>query len=78
MGITANIRAGLFCADCVNCKLIVWQSEDNDALDNLIKRKGFMNKYGEDIFYLVRCGWTKDTVFQPADMINCEGKKCHD
>lgn len=39
MGITADIRANLFCADCVNCKLIVWQSDDNDALDD-IKKKG--------------------------------------
>lgn len=74
MGITADIRENLFCADCVNCKLIVWQSDDNDALDDIKKKRGFMSKHGKDVFYLVRCNWTKDTVFQPADMINCEGK----
>lgn len=74
MGVAADIRQNLFCADCVNCKLIIWQSDDNEALDDLKRKRAFMSKHRNDIFYIVRCSWTKDTVFQPADMINCEGK----
>lgn len=74
MGVAADIRQNLFCADCVNCKLIIWQSDDNEALDDLKRKRGFMSKHRNDIFYIVRCSWTKDTVFQPADLVNCEGK----
>lgn len=76
MGLTADIREKLYCADCKNCKLMVWQNDDDDKLDDLAKNRGYIIK-DKDLkaFYMVRCQWTKDTVFQPQTLVKCEGKQ---
>jgi len=73
MGVTSELRARLYCADCRNCKLQVW--EEDDKLDDLTKRGYVVQDKPSKAFYLVRCSWTKDTVFQPHKLIKCEGKQ---
>ncbi len=73
MGVTADIRTTLYCADCRNCKLQVW--ENDDKLDELTKRGYIVQDKQSKAFYLVRCTWTKDTVFQPQRLIKCEGRQ---
>ena len=66
------------CADCKNCKLMVWQNDDNedDKLDDLAKNRGYIIKDKPlKAYYMVRCQWTKDTVFQPHKLVKCEGKQ---
>ena len=73
MGVTAEIREKLYCAGCRNCKLQVW--EEDDKLDDLTKRGYIVQDKPSKAFYLVRCSWTKDTVFQPQKLIKCEGRQ---
>lgn len=57
---------------------MVWQNDDNedDKLDDLAKNRGYIIKDKPlKAFYMVRCGWTKDTVFQPHELVKCEGKQ---
>lgn len=78
MGLTADIREKLYCSDCKNCKLMVWQNDDDedDKLDDLAKNRGYIIKDKSlKAFYMVRCQWTKDTVFQPHKLVKCEGKQ---
>lgn len=79
MGIPSEIRKGLLCGDCINCKMQVWDSVSK--LDDLAKRgyliefKTIVGDVEKEMFYLVRCGWTKDNVLQPHKMISCDGKR---
>lgn len=78
MSLTADIRQKLYCSDCKNCKLMVWESKnvEDDKLDDLSKKRGYIIKDKSlKAFYMVRCGWTKDTVFQPHELVKCEGKQ---
>jgi hypothetical protein len=78
MALTAEIREKLYCSDCKNCKLMVWQNDDeeDDKLDDLSRKRGYIIKdRALKAFYMVRCGWTKDTVFQPHQLVKCEGKQ---
>lgn len=78
MSLTADIRQKLYCSGCKNCKLMVWESKnvEDDKLDDLSKKRGYIIKDKSlKAFYMVRCGWTKDTVFQPHELVKCEGKQ---
>ena len=57
---------------------MVWQNDDNedDKLDDLAKNRGYIIKDKPlRAYYMVRCQWTKDTVFQPHKLVKCEGKQ---
>ena len=78
MSAVTDIKAKLYCSDCKNCKLMVWQNDDNedDKLDDLAKNRGYIIKDKPlRAYYMVRCQWTKDTVFQPHKLVKCEGKQ---
>ena len=79
MALTADIRKKIVvCADCKNCKLMVWQSDndEDDKLDDLSRKRGYIIKDKSlKAFYMVRCSWTKYTVFQTHELVKCEGKQ---
>ena len=77
MGVTSDIRKELtVCADCVNCKLVVWSSDEEtdkvaDRSDIATYRADNDNKY----YYAVHCSWLKQKIFSAQKIVKCEGKK---
>lgn len=77
MGITADIRSSLdVCSDCINCKLVVWSSDDDtdkvaDERSDVGTYRGSSGKY----HYAVHCGWLKQKMPVAAQLVKCEGKK---
>lgn len=59
------------CADCINCKLIVWDAE--------AQFKGATSKYtiklgnGKFPHLMVRCNWLKTAIEQPDKLHVCDG-----
>lgn len=76
MGVAADIRENLsVCSDCINCKLIVWANDDDtdriaDRSDISTYRDGT-----EKHHYALHCGWLKQKMHAPEQIIKCEGKK---
>lgn len=71
----SDIRQKLYCADCKNCKLQVW--DESTKLDKLTNR-GYMTELRTDggtVFFLVRCMWLKDNVIEPLKLRKCEGRQ---
>ena len=76
MSVAKEIREQLsVCADCINCKLIVWKSSD-DA-DKVADRTDFETYRTDDgkYHFAVHCGWLKQKMQAPTQIIKCEGKK---
>lgn len=72
---TQQIRENLYCSDCKNCKLMVW--ETSSKMDKMTN-KAYMTEHDETgTVFMVRCGWTKDNVFEPLKLLNCEGKQSY-
>lgn len=77
MGVAADIRKKLtVCADCVNCKLVVWPSDDEtdiiaDRTDISTYRADNNDKY----HYAVHCSWLKQKMPAAQKLIKCEGKQ---
>lgn len=73
---TQQIRAKLTeCGDCVNCKLIVWNTQTD-------RKKLRMNEHieGQDYdtyHFRVQCNWLKGAVPSPLTVLKCEGKRSH-
>lgn len=76
MGVTADIREELtVCADCINCKLVVWSSDDDT--DKVADRSDIATYRvdNEKYHYAVHCGWLKQKMPSAQKIIKCEGKK---
>ncbi len=78
MGITANIRKELtICNDCINCKLVVWSSDDDT--DQVAERSDIAtyrdDENDEKYHYAVHCSWLKQKMPSAQKLIKCEGKK---
>lgn len=69
------IREDLFCGDCINCKLMVWNKNRELSGQNksYLATKEKLDE-GNDKMYLVRCTWLKDNVLSPKHLTSCEGK----
>lgn len=76
MGVTADIRKELTeCSECLNCKLVVWSSDDDtdkvaDRSDIATYRTG-----DEKYYYAVHCSWLKQKMPSAQKIVKCEGKK---
>lgn len=76
MGVTADIRKELtVCHDCVNCKLVVWLSDDDS--DKIADRSDISTYRinDEKYHYAVHCGWLKKKMPVAEKILKCEGKK---
>lgn len=73
MGVGANIRENLYCADCKNCRLLVWGK--STALDKMTNRGYLVEREDLEKFFLVRCLWLKENVINPQTLEKCEGKQ---
>lgn len=76
MGVAAEIRSELsVCHDCINCKLVVWRSDDDT--DKVADRSD-ISTYRSDndkYHYALHCGWLKQKMHAPTAIEKCEGKK---
>lgn len=70
---TQQIRDDLYCADCKNCKLIVWNGASKE-MKAMTDRPYITEHPSTGTIFMVRCGWTKDNVFEPLSLLKCEGK----
>lgn len=78
MSVTADIRKGLaICNNCINCKLVVWSSDDDS--DQVAERNDiatYLNTENDEKYhYAVHCGWLKQKMPVAQKLIKCEGKK---
>jgi hypothetical protein len=76
MGVTANIRKELsVCNDCINCKLVVWSSDDDT--DVIADRTDIATYRTDDekYHYAVHCNWLKQKMPAAQNIVKCEGKK---
>ena len=79
MSVNKRIRARLkVCGDCVNCKLLIWESKKDIEVNKYMTSAGRNDGLeGEDDnnYFMVRCFWLKNTVSYPFALSACEGKK---
>lgn len=76
MGVASDIRSSLdICSNCVNCKLIVWSS--NEETDKIADRSdiGTYRESDQKYHYAVHCSWLKQKIPSAEKIIKCEGKK---
>lgn len=76
MGIAADIRKNLpVCHDCINCKLVVWSSDDDT--DKIADRADIATYRtdNEKYHYAMHCNWLKQKMPSAQKLIKCEGKK---
>lgn len=76
MGIAKQIRESLtVCADCINCKLVVWEAtDDTDKVADRTDISTFRAD-GEKHHYALHCSWLKQKMQSPEAIVKCEGKK---
>lgn len=83
MKIKQKIRARLnTCGDCINCKLVVWQSNkgigiETDKYMTAAGRNDGLDSEEDGYFFIVRCAWLKNAVIYPLCLDSCEGKKSY-
>lgn len=79
MGLKQRIREKLaVCGDCINCKLVTWESKKGIEADKYMTFAGRNDGLeGEDdnSYFIVRCSWLKNAVSYPLALTGCEGKK---
>lgn len=58
---------------------MVWR--DNNNINEAFGKRPYLTKFkdseGGTYYYLVRCMWTKDNVFEPTLLMKCEGRQSH-
>ena len=73
MSAVSDIKQELYCADCKNCRLLVW--DKSSKLEKMTNRGYIVENEDLEKFYLVRCLWLKDNVIAPEKLEKCEGKQ---
>ena len=73
MSVVTDIKQNLYCSDCKNCKLQIW---DSSSVIEKLENRGYLIEHSEsNSHYLVRCMWLKENVLQPHKLTKCEGKQ---
>lgn len=70
-----KIRSTLFCENCKNCKLVIWN--ENSQMKRL-EKSGYNESAETKSIYIMRCGWLKQNMINPDKITHCEGKQLHD
>lgn len=70
---TQQIREDLYCSDCKNCKLIVWNGSSKE-MKAMTDRPYIAEHPSSGTIFMVRCGWTKDNVFEPLHLLETEDR----
>lgn len=73
MSAVTDVKAKLYCNDCKNCKMLVWDS--SSGMEKLENRGYVIEDSDTNSHYLVRCMWLKENVLQPHKLTKCEGKQ---